>query len=203
MTMRAFFIADLHLGHKNILKFTQGLRAGNTIEEHNEWIVSQINSVVKKKDQLYILGDVAFGAENLEYLKRINGQKFLILGNHDRGEIDIYKPYFQNIYGMKKFRGFWLTHAPMHPMGTRKLFNIHGHSHQHLVKDPDGNIDPQYINVCVEILNGVPLSFEQLVEIREKRIKEKALTGLAKWWYKLLRKDELEELEDVMTGAKN
>lgn len=162
--MHTYFISDLHLGHRNIMKFAQGFRYGETVEQHDAWLIDQINSVVRKRDILYILGDVAFGNENLEKLKKINGNKHLILGNHDKGNMELYKPYFQCIYGMKKFRGFWLTHAPMHPQGTRNIFNIHGHVHQNTVPDP------RYINVCVEVLNGVPLSYEQLLEIREERL---------------------------------
>lgn len=165
MTMKTWFISDLHLGHKNIIKYADGMRQGETIEQHNNWIVDSINSVVQRKDQLYILGDIAFGNENLEYLKKINGQKFLVLGNHDKGNIEVYQPYFQNIYGMKKFRSFWLTHAPLHPQSCRGFFNIHGHVHQNSVPDL------KYINVSVEVLNGIPLSFEQILAIREERLK--------------------------------
>ena len=76
--IKVFFISDLHLGHKNILRYANGLRHGNNIEEHNQWLVTQWNSVVKPSDAVYVLGDVAFGHQNLEYLKKMNGQKFLI-----------------------------------------------------------------------------------------------------------------------------
>lgn len=56
------------------------------IDQMNERLIEEINSKVKKRDQLYILGDFAFGAiENAKkILSRINGQKILIKGNHDR-----------------------------------------------------------------------------------------------------------------------
>jgi calcineurin-like phosphoesterase family protein len=140
------------------------MRYGETIEQHDKWLIDQINSVVKKRDILYILGDLAFGNENLVNLKKILGQKHLVLGNHDKGDMSLYMPYFQCIYGMKKYKGFWLSHAPLHHQSRRGLFNIHGHVHQNSVPDP------RYINVCVEVLNGVPLSFEQILEIREERL---------------------------------
>ena len=161
---RVFFISDLHLGHKNILKFSGGFRYGETIEQHDQWIIDQINSAVKKRDILYILGDLAFGNENLTKLSKINGQKNLILGNHDKGNMTLYTPYFQCIYGMKKYKGFWLSHAPLHTQSRRGLFNIHGHVHQNSVPELD------YINVSVEVLNGVPLSYEQILAIREERL---------------------------------
>lgn len=160
---RTFFISDLHLGHKNIIIFEREKRFGQTIEEHNEWLVTNWNSVVGKNDRVYVLGDVAFGHENLKYLTRMNGQKFLIRGNHDAGDLTHYTPYFQNIYGILKYKGFWLTHAPVHPQQLRDKFNIHGHVHSHTLDDM------RYINVCVENLAGVPISLETIRMMVEDR----------------------------------
>lgn len=161
--MNIFFISDLHLGHKNIIKFSRDYRVGLTIEEHNEWLVSQWNSVVGKGDIVYVLGDVAFGHENLKYLDQMKGQKFLIRGNHDGGDISVFKPYFQNIYGLLKYKGFWLSHAPIHPASLRNLFNLHGHVHQNTLEDL------RYINVSVEALNGIPISLDTLKLMVEDR----------------------------------
>lgn len=154
--MNVFFISDLHLGHKTILKFSGEFRGGTTVEEHNEWIVSQWNSRVGKSDIVYVLGDVAFGHENLKYLDRMKGQKFLIRGNHDSGDLSVFRPYFTNVYGIVKYKGFWLSHAPIHPDELRGKVNVHGHVHQKTIPDP------RYINVCVEALGGIPISLEEL-----------------------------------------
>lgn len=154
--MRTFFISDLHLGHKNIIKFADGHRQGTTIEEHNEWLVTQWNSVVGKADRVYVLGDVVFGAENLKYLDRMKGQKFLVRGNHDKNDIQILLKYFNNIYGLLRYKGYWLSHAPIHPSSLRDCFNVHGHVHQHSLDDY------RYINVSVEAVQGVPISLEAL-----------------------------------------
>lgn len=84
-----FFTSDLHLGHKNIIRFSNP-RLFKTIEEHDETIISNWNSVVNKDDIVYILGDISLNLsqEKLEtYLQRLNGKKSLILGNHDRAKI--------------------------------------------------------------------------------------------------------------------
>lgn len=48
-------------------------------------IISQWNKQVKSKDTVYIIGDVTFGKweETQELLKKLNGKKVLIRGNHD------------------------------------------------------------------------------------------------------------------------
>lgn len=54
-------------------------------DEMTAALVESINSVVKPGDDLYVLGDVSFGG--LEKVSasasRLNGNKILVLGNHD------------------------------------------------------------------------------------------------------------------------
>ena len=87
---KVFFISDLHLGHKNILSFAGDYRGGDTVEEHDEWIVDQWNSVVGKRDVVYVLGDVAFTREGLAKCNRLVGNKKLILRNHDNFPLEEY-----------------------------------------------------------------------------------------------------------------
>lgn len=86
---KTFFTSDLHLGHRNLLKFTKP-RPFNSIDEHDEAILENWNSVVKQEDTVYVLGDIAMNKDPDElgkYLTRLNGHKHLILGNHDRSKI--------------------------------------------------------------------------------------------------------------------
>lgn len=151
-----FFISDLHLGHKNIIDFSRDYRIGETIEDHDDWIVYQWNSVVKKNDMVWILGDVCFTKESLKNLSRMNGTKQLVRGNHDEFPTINYLDYFQNVYGLVKKYGFWLSHAPIHPEQLRGHKNIHGHVHHNSIKDDN------YINVSVEVLKGIPLGLREI-----------------------------------------
>ena len=151
------FISDLHIDHKKILKFAGEYRGGSTVEEHNEWLVEQWNSVVTKRDVTWVLGDVAFTVEGMKYLDRMNGKKVLVLGNHDRFDIGVYQKYFYKIHGFTKHSGFWMSHAPIHPSELRGKPNIHGHTHQNIA---DISYDDSYIPVCVECCGGVPVSLD-------------------------------------------
>lgn len=87
--MNKFFTSDLHFGHKNILKFAKP-RPFSTIKEHDQAIIDNWNSVVKQEDDVYIIGDISLNlsTEDIENrLKALNGNKYLILGNHDRPKI--------------------------------------------------------------------------------------------------------------------
>ena len=82
-----FYISDLHLGHKNILKYDN--RPWKTIEDMTIGVINNWNKVVSQKDDVYILGDFAFQNSYMtpflitDVLSRLNGKKYLILGNHD------------------------------------------------------------------------------------------------------------------------
>lgn len=151
------FISDLHLGHENICKF-EGSNRGNckTVEEHDEWIISQWNSVVQKTDLVWVLGDVAFTKEGLAKVKRLKGTKKLVLGNHDTFGNEEYLKYFGKLYGFTKYKGMWLSHAPIHECSLRSMKNIHGHLHSSKIDDP------RYICVSVEQLGGIPRTLEEL-----------------------------------------
>lgn len=162
---KKYVISDLHLGHANILKYSEGLRGGTTSEEHDQWIVDQWNSVVTKHDLVYVLGDVALNRDALHLVRKLKGTKHLCKGNHDVESLKAYQEYFGQIYGIHNCRRiFWMSHAPIHPMSLRGLFNLHGHVHQNSVKLPDGTLDKRYINCCVEMSYGVPQSLDDLLE---------------------------------------
>lgn len=157
-------ISDLHLGHKNILKYSENLRGGTTPEEHDEWIIDQCRSVVKKNDTIYILGDIAMNLESLKKVKRIPGNRICVRGNHDVNNAKHLLDYFNDVCGLIRFKGtFWMSHAPIHPGSLRGLYNLCGHVHQNSVKKDDGTLDERYINCCVEMSYGVPQSLDDLL----------------------------------------
>lgn len=164
--MTKWVISDLHLGHKNILKYSGALRGGTTPEEHDEWIIDQINTVATKHDMLYLLGDVAFNLEHLKKLKKLRCKQLILAkGNHDVNNYRHYTDYFAEMVGLMSHRGtFWLSHAPIHPQELRGRFNIHGHVHQNSILGEDGFPDRRYINACVEMTYGVPQSLDLLFE---------------------------------------
>lgn len=160
-----FFISDTHFGHKNIIKF--GHRPFTTVEEHNDELVHRWNSVVSKRDLVWHLGDVAFGLDNLKIMARLNGTKKLVLGNHDVYQPIEYLKYFSKIYGAAEYKGFILTHIPVHEgQFNRFSANIHGHLHQNNILSENGGKDKRYINVSCEQINLTPINFN-LINIVE------------------------------------
>lgn len=81
---KKFYIADWHYGHANIMAFDN--RPFKTLKEMNDTLVERWNSVVAAGDTVYVLGDMFWckSSEAVPILDKLNGQKFLIKGNHDR-----------------------------------------------------------------------------------------------------------------------
>jgi calcineurin-like phosphoesterase family protein len=78
--LSVWFTSDTHFGHANILKFAS--RPFLSVQEMDEQMIQSWNSRVAPGDTIYHLGDFAFADHN-PYLRRLNGQKRLIRGNHD------------------------------------------------------------------------------------------------------------------------
>lgn len=87
--IQKFYISDTHFGHARILELSK--RPFRSIQEHDEVIVKRWNDVVRPDDWVYHLGDFALGIDanshRVEALfKQLNGEKFLVIGNHDVDE---------------------------------------------------------------------------------------------------------------------
>lgn len=157
-------ISDTHFQHDNILKYTD--RPYDTVEEMNEKLIENWNSVVKPQDKIYHLGDVTFGNKN-KYItdihKRLNGRKRLIVGNHD--DVKFLSPYFEKVsmWRMWYDLDILMTHVPVHPsvleenrFRSNEVINVHGHIHE--TQSPGAN----YKCVCVEQINYTPIHIEDL-----------------------------------------
>lgn len=139
--MAKFYISDMHFFDKKIILSAN--RPYRNLKEMHTDIISKWNSKVSKKDTVYILGDVS-STDNLyetmdlvRILKRLNGKKVLIVGNHDRKILNNYR--FRNCFikieeYLRIFDGkhkVILFHFPMEDWESSKKGSIHLHGHIH------------------------------------------------------------------------
>jgi len=82
--MTAWFTADLHLGHTNIIRYCN--RPFTDVATMNDELIRRWNDVVAPTDTVWVLGDVALGPidQTLGLIDRLAGRKLLVAGNHDR-----------------------------------------------------------------------------------------------------------------------
>ena len=174
---RVFLISDTHFFHQKVLEFEKEARPFSSVEEMNETIVDRWNKTVTKRDTVWHLGDVCFGhVSNLSILKRLNGTKNLILGNHDGYGIRAYLGYFNKIEAAKKYDGYVWTHIPIHPDQFYRFDgNVHGHLHSKRVmlgsieRMDSRRIDERYINVSCEQINLTPVEWGELKQRNNQR----------------------------------
>lgn len=156
-----WFISDTHFFHDNIIKFCQ--RPFATAEHMNEHMIEQWNKLVKPQDNVYHLGDVGLGFGGNDgklnaLLRRLNGHKRLIVGNHDNLKSPALQNNFEKIELWKgwKDEGFTCVHIPLEIEQLRDGdVCVHGHIHNNLREG-------RYINVCVEHTNYRPVHMDEI-----------------------------------------
>jgi calcineurin-like phosphoesterase family protein len=139
--MKTWVTSDLHWGHANIMKFCPVSRARfrNDVAYMNEAMVNEWNALIGTADLVYILGDVAFlpAPKATEYMRRLNGTKILVEGNHDkkllkdfqfRAEFGEVHPYLDINYNGTKVVMF---HYPIAEWDQMHRGSVHLHGHLH------------------------------------------------------------------------
>lgn len=164
---RCYAIADLHLGHKNICSFRPQFES---VDIHDNYIVDRIMDTCGKRDSLYLLGDCFFTKDSIKHLCRMSegiGKIHLILGNHDTDNkerqqvvnIALQMGLIDSIHGLVKYKGSWLSHAPIHESELRGRYCIHGHTHSKIVEDN------RYFGVSCEQIDYKPINFQMINDI--------------------------------------
>lgn len=162
MNKNIFFIADEHLGHKNIIKYCN--RPFNSVEEMDETIINNHNSVVSDNDIVFHLGDFTLRSKAIAYgyLDRLKGEHICLRGSHDnwlpKSAPFIVQETIENIKITMCHYAMRVWHCSHY-----NSWQLYGHSH--------GNLEPRgkQWDVGVDNNNFYPLSFEQVKEIMNKR----------------------------------
>lgn len=79
-----YFTSDPHYFHEAVIKFCQ--RPFKDAHSMNEELIKRYNAKVKENDVCIIVGDFSFGSgeQTKAILRRLNGTKILVKGNHDK-----------------------------------------------------------------------------------------------------------------------
>ena len=174
--MKNFFSSDTHFGSQRTLEFSK--RPFVSVEEQDEILINNWNSIVSKDDIVYHLGD--FGDYSI--CKKLNGKIILLLGNYEHNDIDNkfnknikeFKDYLINDCG---FFDVWendgyfnngttlinvkMTHKPSNC--EKDKFNLFGHVHKLSMVKQFG------LNVGVDCHNFYPID-ETIVEFYKNAI---------------------------------
>ena len=152
-----YFISDTHFGHKNIIEYEN--RPFASVEEMDEVLIANWNSVVTEDDLVYFLGDfgLCLKVRGCEVFKRLNGHKVAIIGNHDKrnvlegiGFTIVLDEAWIKINGHQ----MRLIHIPPTWIEGQAHITLHGHVHGKQSFD----IIEGRLNVSVEVIDYKPVS---------------------------------------------
>ena len=147
MNERKMYISDLHLGHKNVTKEGRDFdnRGFKDVDEMHYFIKNKWNTEVTNADHVYIVGDCCWKMDNKNFdyfrtlLNSLNGNKHLILGNHDNFTTERFKRLFEEVVAYKELvdrvngenKRVILSHyyMPFYNHHYRNSILLHGHSH--------------------------------------------------------------------------
>ena len=144
--LKTFFTADHHFGaHHHASKYRHGFKNVDDMDRHliNEW-----NRWVPRDGHVFVLGDFSMskGEKTSEILRLLNGKKYLVIGNHDRGLNLRNKEYFKWVkpyheqkieVDENKYR-LIMSHYPFRSWNHMHhgSWNLHGHCHNNLPRVP-------------------------------------------------------------------
>jgi len=182
--MKYWFVSDYHLGHSRVLSLCN--RPFKNINEHDNVLITNHNSLVTDNDTVIDLGDVGFRCRP-EYLadclSRMNGKRIVILGNHDKPLRQAYKKgLLDRLIERKKIeivggetivndkslainkmftidgQDIFCSHYAVRswPNAYRGAFHLYGHSHNNL---PGTH---KSMDVGVDTHNYFPWSFDEI-----------------------------------------
>lgn len=183
-----YFISDLHFGHVNCLAFDN--RPFVDILSHDKHLITQWNNVVGIDDDVYILGDISWysSTTTIEIFKQLNGNKHLIVGNHDKHLLknQELRNLFVEITDYKELyidhdKSVILCHYPMpcfknHYYGWYHLYgHVHSSFEWNMMNNIKRQMDELYDKDCfmwnvgamMPYMNYTPRTLEQIIASTE------------------------------------
>lgn len=169
-----YYTSDLHIGHENIIRLCN--RPYATVDEMNNDIISKWNKKVKPDDHVYILGDMFFKFQDIQYvkdvLKKLNGHKHLIKGNHDKFLKQIsWKDYFDSLDLYAEIadnnRMVCLFHYPIEEWNGyyRNSYMVYGHVHENMINIKKHE---RKFNAGVDVNDFEPKTLDELISRNRK-----------------------------------
>lgn len=167
------FTSDLHFNHEKVIEYSK--RPFASLHDMTEALIHKWNFIVDRGDVIYVLGDFALTNNTTDkgmvedILSRLNGNKHLITGNHDRkavteatgwswaGNYKSIKVKDSDCHGgNQKIVLFHYAIRSWQNIG-RGAWHLYGHSHGNLPKAIGKSLD-----VGVDANGYYPVSYQEI-----------------------------------------
>lgn len=178
MSQSIWFISDYHFSHgsynqetgesKGALNFRKQY---TYVEEMDEAIIEIHNSFIKPRDIVYHLGDFIWKGDPKKYLDSLNGQFYIVKGNHDRKVNFNHKKVIHVVDGYYNIKiekqDITLCHFPMLTWNKShwNAWHLYGHHHAPLPEHLDSG---KRMNVNYDVIHK-PVSFEEVKELMSNK----------------------------------
>jgi len=174
--MTVFFTSDTHFGHANVIKYCN--RPFKDVDEMDATLIANWNERVQPNDTVYHIGDFSFKDPDL-YAGKLNGQKFLVPGNHDKRNLKKLGQYFTILPGLyeHKFQlldyppgGEWSTQLVVMCHYNMRVWNKSHHGSWHIFGHSHGSLNHikelgRAVDVGVDSNEYRPINFDKLSQI--------------------------------------
>lgn len=164
-------------------------RKFDSVDEMDEVLIRNWNATVGEEDLIYHLGDVSLTREDktLSVLSRLNGNKYLILGNHEKSVMkkSYNREMFDTIRDMAELKiddtevkggkqSIVLCHYAMRVWNKSHHGAIHLYGHSHDSLDNHGEYWGKSMDVGVDSAYRIlgeyrPFSYDEIKDILSKR----------------------------------
>jgi len=181
-----FFTSDHHFNHKNIIKYCN--RPFSSVEEMDNTMIKNWNSVVKPSDIVYHLGDFCLSGdyETEQYFRKLNGLVYVLTNkdHHDKRWLKHYDSGYpmktkhgQSVYLVNsietlkfpKLPPIVLCHFPIYYWDMKHYLSWHLYGHVHDKKFEIPNSHLSY-NVGVDMNYFTPVSLDFITTIMLERV---------------------------------
>lgn len=173
---KVYVTSDWHFGHTNITKFRTQFPSMQHMEDY---VLENALEIVTKRDVMFCLGDMAFDMRGLQKMRELPCRLILVRGNHDYLRAADYLTVFDEVHGALKYKGYWMTHIPVHPMELYRGVNIHGHCHRGgPYEAQNGDRWWDYFNAILEFNDYKPIDMQVIGETiaeRKRRYQQKKM----------------------------
>ncbi len=181
---RLFFTSDTHFGHAHIIKFCD--RPFKDVQQMDEVLINNWNSVVGEDDIVFHLGDFCLGGamEWNRILDRLNGRIYLVLGNHDHRNlrqslVQRFEEVHQQMLITVGKQKIYLNHFPFlcYDGSYNGAWQLFGHVHtSQNTKGIDAPrlymVIPTQYDVGVDNNDFTPVSYAKVKEIIMRKVEE-------------------------------
>lgn len=164
---KTFFIGDLHWGDSTIIKLEN--RPFRDVYAQTNLMFENLNKTISDDDTVYIVGDLFYdGCDQYhwDHIKRLNGHKILIRGNHDLLSDEFYMTQcgIEKVYNHPiVLDGFFIvSHEPMYINSAFPYANIFAHVHGNPAYKTHSS---RHFCVSAERINYFPISFDEIKQI--------------------------------------